>query len=169
MVSVQNIETSPDDVAMVTALLGRKPMGAFRVSIRRYDRSPVVLSNRPLFHDGRPMPTRFWLCDSFLVHAISQLESDRGVKAAEAAISAEAIAATHRWAEAERDALLPSDHTGPRPFGGVGGTRQGIKCLHTHFANYLAGAPDAVGEWVRDALAHRDQSFDPARTGVASL
>ncbi|NND75004.1 MAG: DUF501 domain-containing protein, partial [Ilumatobacter sp.] len=52
----------------------------------------------------------------------------------------------------ERDDALPSDHAGPRPSGGVGGTRQGVKCLHAHLANLLAGAADPVGRWTVDEL-----------------
>lgn len=155
----------PDDLRMVTALLGREPMGDFTVCVRRHDRSPVVVANCPLFHDGTPMPTRFWLCDPDLVRAISHLESDGGVKRAEFELDPQLIALTHRHAAAERDALIPDGHRGARPFGGVGGTRQGVKCLHTHFANYLAGAPDVVGEWVSVALQSRDEHWNPAQPG----
>ena len=48
----------------------------------------------------------------------------------------------------------PPDHTGPRPPGGVGGTRTGVKCLHAHYAWYLAGGDDPVGAWVARQLAH---------------
>jgi hypothetical protein len=30
----------------------------------------------------------------------------------------------------------------------VGGTRVGVKCLHAHYAWYLAGGDDPVGRWV---------------------
>jgi hypothetical protein len=32
--------------------------------------------------------------------------------------------------------------------GGVGGTRVGVKCLHAHLANFLAGGDDPVGALV---------------------
>ncbi|MGB9111788.1 MAG: DUF501 domain-containing protein, partial [Acidimicrobiales bacterium] len=53
----------------------------------------------------------------------------------------------------ERDAEIPIGHTGPRPSGGVGGTGQGVKCLHAHLAWYLAGGGDPVGRWVAHELA----------------
>ena len=53
---------------------------------------------------------------------------------------------------AERDAALPRGHTGPTPSGGVGGTRIGVKCLHAHYAWYLAGGDDPVGRWVAAQL-----------------
>ena len=43
-------------------------------------------------------------------------------------------------------------HSGPRPSGGVGGTRQGVKCLHAHLAWYLAGGDDPVGRWTAGEL-----------------
>ena len=39
---------------------------------------------------------------------------------------------------------------GPGPSGGVGGTRTGVKCLHAHYAWFLAGGDDPVGRWVDD-------------------
>jgi len=44
--------------------------------------------------------------------------------------------------------LIPADHNGPRPSGGVSGTRTGVKCLHGHYAYFLAGGDDPVGRWV---------------------
>lgn len=159
---------SPDDDEAVAELLGRPPRGAYRVALRRHDRSPVVLANAPFLDDGTPMPTRFWLCDPAVVRDVSALESDGGVKRAERAVGPEAIAETHRRAAAERDGLIDGSARRPRPHGGVGGTRRGVKCLHAHLAHYLAGGPDAVGEWVADQLAGRGRSYDPAAPGILS-
>ena len=63
------------------------------------------------------------------------------------------LQAAHDEYAAERDAAIPADHVGPRPSGGVGGTRKGVKCLHAHYANFLAGADDPVGAWVASVLA----------------
>ena len=52
----------------------------------------------------------------------------------------------------EQHGVLPADHEGPRPQGGVGGTRRGVKCLHAHYAWHLAGGDDPVGRWVAAAL-----------------
>jgi len=69
------------------------------------------------------------------------------VREAETLIDADAIVAAHRAYAAERDAEIPPSHRGPRPSGGVGGTRLGVKCLHAHVAWLLAGGPDPVGAW----------------------
>ena len=35
----------------------------------------------------------------------------------------------------------------------MGGTRTGVKCLHAHYAWFLAGGDDPVGRWVAERLA----------------
>ncbi|MGE0793959.1 MAG: DUF501 domain-containing protein [Acidimicrobiia bacterium] len=109
---------------------------------------PVVLRNAPLLDDGTPMPTRYWLCGPALRQAVGRLEADGGVRAAEAAVDPADLAAAHARYAAERDAALPPGHAGPAPHGGVGGTRVGVKCLHAHYAWFLAGGDDPVGRWV---------------------
>jgi hypothetical protein len=111
-----------------------------------------VIRNAPLLHDGTPMPTRYWLLDPVLLQVIGRLEAAGGVKRAEAEVDPVALADAHRRYAAERDADIPADHDGPRPFGGVGGTRQGVKCLHAHYAWFLAGGDDPVGAWVAEHL-----------------
>ena len=138
---------------MVT-LLGRAPQGAYEVIVRDdATGDPLVLRNAPVLDDGRPMPTRYWLLASDLRDRISRLEADGGVDRAEAAIAPDDLAAAHERYAYERDQAMPSDHQGPRPSGGVGGTRVGVKCLHAHYAWHLAGGDDPVGRWVDEQLA----------------
>src|SRR5262245_3390520 len=99
------------------------------------------------------MPTLYWLVDPELSRRVSRLESAGGVRAAEAAVEPEQLGAAHERYARERDAALATDHMGPRPTGGVGGTRRGVKCLHAHYAYYLAGGDDPVGRWVEAQLA----------------
>ena len=141
----------PDDEA-VAALLGREPRGAFEVVVRDGDGAPVVIRNAPLLDDGTPMPTRWWLVGTGESRAVARLEAAGGVRAAEEAVDPAALAAAHDRSAAERDAALPAGHTGPSPSGGVGGTRRGVKCLHAHYAWFLAGGDDPVGRWVHDRL-----------------
>ncbi|HLH47556.1 MAG TPA: GNAT family N-acetyltransferase [Acidimicrobiales bacterium] len=109
---------------------------------------PAVIRNAPLLDDGTPMPTRFWLVEPSLRRGVDRLEAGGGVRRAEAAVDPVELAAAHRRYAAERDAVLPAGWTGPRPAGGVGGTRRGVKCLHAHLAWHLAGGHDPVGRWV---------------------
>jgi uncharacterized protein len=140
------------DADAVAALLGRPPQGAYEVVVRGPAGAPVVLRNAPFLDDGTPMPTRYWLVDPDLRRAVGRLEAEGGVRAAEAAVDADALAAAHARYAAERDAAVPAGHRGPRPFGGVGGTRCGVKCLHAHYAWFLAGGDDPVGRWVQERL-----------------
>ena len=161
--------TNPDltavtDLAAVTDLLGRNPKTAFTVVVRRADGVPVVTRNAPFEHDGTPMPTRYWLLPSSLAsEAIGRLEAAGGVRLVETIVSPEAIEASHLAYAADRDRDIPADHPGPRPSGGVGGTRVGTKCLHAHYAHFLAVGDDPVGRWVYDQLepAQRDQPVIP--------
>jgi hypothetical protein len=147
------VPVSESDVAALTALLGRAPRGTFEIVVRDTAGEPIVIRNSPLLDDGTPMPTRFWLVDPALGTRVARLESAGGVRAAEAAVDATELQAAHDRYAAERDAAIPADHEGPRPHGGVGGTRRGVKCLHAHYAWYLAGGDDPVGRWVAAALA----------------
>jgi hypothetical protein len=142
-----------DDHRAVERLLGRPPRGDYEVVVRHADGSPLVIRNAPLLDDGTPMPTRWWLVGEPERTLVSRLESAGGVDAAEAQVDPAELAAAHARYATERDAALPPGHTGPRPSGGVGGTRVGVKCLHAHYAWHLAGGDDPVGRWVADRIA----------------
>jgi hypothetical protein len=93
------------------------------------------------------------LVSAEIVRAVSRLESAGGVRAAEAEVDPHELAAAHERYATEREAALPAGYDGPRPSGGVGGTRRGTKCLHAHYAWHLAGGDDPVGRWVAGRLA----------------
>ncbi len=160
---VESAEISAEDLdrERVTELLGRRPQGHYEIVVRRQDGWPVVLRNAPLLCSGRPMPTRYWLIDRQLNRDIGRLESTGGVDRVEAEIGVEALAEVHAAYAAERDAALPAGHDGPVPSGGVGVTRIGVKCLHAHYASFLAGIDDPVGRWVDDRLRENGRAFDP--------
>src|SRR5947209_19945445 len=140
------------DHEVVIALLGRAPEGDFDVVVRDDEGHPRVIRNAPILRDGRPMPTRYWLVDPDLRRAVSTLEARGGVREAEGAVDAAELEAAHARYAAERDAAVPDRHTGPRPSGGIGGARRGVKCLHAHYAWYLAGGDDPIGRWVDQQL-----------------
>jgi len=136
------------DVAALTAQLGRVPRADFDVVVRAADGSPVVVRNAPFTADGTPMPTRYWLVDPELTVSVSRLEAAGGVREAQDAVEPDALRAAHAAYAAERDTAIAASHAGPRPSGGVAGTRVGVKCLHAHYAYFLAGGDDPVGRWV---------------------
>ena len=141
-----------DDFAQVALLLGREPAGDFEVVVRDGSGAPAVIRNSPILDNGRPMPTRYWLVAERLRRLVGRLESTGGVRAAEAAVDPDELAAAHARYAAERDAAVPEGHRGPTPSAGVGGTRRGVKCLHAHYAWHLAGGDDPVGRWVAERL-----------------
>ena len=148
-----DLVASDADRAAVAELLGRAPRAAFRVAARDADGNPLVIENAPLLDDGTPMPTRFWLVGARERLLVGRLEADGGVDRAEAEVGLDVLDVLHARHAVERDELLPADHRGPRPSGGVGGTRRGVKCLHAHYAAHLAGVDDPVGRWVAARLA----------------
>ena len=158
---------SAADYARVAELLGRSPEGDFEVVVRDRAGDPVVIRNAPILRDGRPMPTLFWLVGAEARRRVGRLEASGGVRAAEAAVSADALEAAHARYAAERDAAAGAAPAGPRPTGGVGGTRRGVKCLHAHYAWHLAGGDDPVGRWTADRLAAAyPEGADAAPAGV---
>ncbi len=146
---------SDADFAVIAELLGRHPQGHFQIVLRHDDGTPRVIRNAPVLSTGRPMPTLYWLVSPHDRLVVSRLESSGAVDVAEAAVNPDALIAAHDAYRAERDALIPADYDGYRPSAGVGGTRVGVKCLHAHYAYFLAGGTDPVGQWVADRLAEQ--------------
>ncbi len=147
-------EVNDRDHEVVSKQLGRPPRGRFRVVVRDESGVPRVIENYPLLNDGTPMPTLYWLTDVELIKRVGRIESHGGVDAAEADVDEHELAAAHaRYAQSRTALLSEKDRlTTALPSGGVGGTRTGVKCLHAHFANALAGNADPVGEWVQVIL-----------------
>jgi hypothetical protein len=162
--AVVDDEPSEADRRVVAYLLDREPKGVYRVVVRNARTGwPVVIRNEPLLPDGTPMPTSYWLVGEPERTLVSRLESRGGVHRVEDEVGMDAIAVAHETYRAERDRRLPSGGSGPRPTGGVGGTRVGIKCLHAHYAWYLAGGDDPVGRWVAGQLSAGAGDKEPPR------
>ncbi|MEJ7583821.1 MAG: DUF501 domain-containing protein [Acidimicrobiales bacterium] len=144
------------DREAVGLLLGRPPQGDFEVVARHADDSPLVIRNAPFLDDGTPMPTRWWLVGEPERTWVSRLESSGGVREVEGLLGLDVVADAHTRYANERDGGVPVGYTGHRPSGGVGGTRRGVKCLHAHYAWFLAGGDDPVGQWVAERLRARE-------------
>ena len=146
-----------DDLEQITQLLGKKPQSDFRIAVRDEKGTPLVIENAPFFFDGTPMPTRYWLLDGELYKKVSYIESIGGVKQVQEEINEDIIEQIHAKYELERNKLIDPEYEGPKPSGGVGGTRRGVKCLHAHVANLLATGDDAVGQWTLDEIEKEQQ------------
>lgn len=142
------------DRAGVRELLGREPQGEYEIVVRRADGDPVVLRNAPILGDGTPMPTRYWLMGEHEHLAVSRLESTGGVRQAEAEIDPGLVADAHRRYAAEQATRSSTTSTSAPGHRAASPAHAGrVKCLHAHFAWFLAGGDDPVGRWVADRLA----------------
>jgi exopolyphosphatase/guanosine-5'-triphosphate,3'-diphosphate pyrophosphatase len=139
-------ELRGSDVALVREQLGRTPLTDFTVTARCADGHPLVIRNHPVDAEGKPFPTLFWLTCPEAVKGVSRLEAAGWIKKLDAL-----------WSQTDGGWDFVHDeyaeerarwHPEARAWGGVGGTRRGLKCLHAHYANHLAGAEDPVGRWV---------------------
>jgi hypothetical protein len=149
--------TNPDDRPTVEAQIGRPPRSPVVVEARCHLGLPVVIEVPPILDDGTPFPTTHWLTCPLAALRISRIESAGGVRAADRNLTEDASLATEFEAtsaryQADREALMPADWTGPRPSGGVGGSRGGVKCLHAQFADTEAGNTNPIGGRVADAI-----------------
>jgi exopolyphosphatase / guanosine-5'-triphosphate,3'-diphosphate pyrophosphatase len=98
---------------------------------------------------GAPFPTTFWLTCPDAVRAVSRLEAEGWISRLNERLEADpgfAEAVAHAHAEYARERAR--DDPSAEWHGGVGGTRKGLKCLHAHYANHLAGGDDVVGAWL---------------------
>ena len=102
------------------------------------------------------MPTLYWLVSEELRSRIGTLES-LGESKAEAEVDPDELIQAHLRYAKERDSAIPDSIKGTDQALRVGGTRQGVKCLHAHYAWFLAGGDDPVGRWVHDQLKEKNE------------
>lgn len=139
------------DLRTVREQLGREPTTPFVVVVRcAPDGHPLVIRNAPLDGDGHPFPTTFWLSCPAATAAVSRIESKGAIGELNARETADpefwaAVEQAHQRHSRERARFGPPEAA---TWGGVGGTRRGVKCLHAHYSNHLAGGQDVVGAWV---------------------
>ncbi|HTG47810.1 MAG TPA: DUF501 domain-containing protein [Actinomycetota bacterium] len=155
------------DLLAVRDQLGREPTTAFTVVARCTGGHPLVIRNAPRDAAGAPFPTTYWLTCPRATKAVARLESAgaigelNGRAEDDAGFRAE-VEAAHAEAARDRATSLPE----AEGWGGVGGTRRGIKCLHAHYANHLAGGDDVVGRWVAERI---EPVHDGERPRVAAI
>lgn len=130
-----------DDIAAVTAQLGRAPRGMLEVSYRCPNGEPAVVKTAPRLPDGTPFPTLYYLTHPALTAAASRLESGGLMREMTERLAAdEELAAAYRRAHesylAERDAIEPLGTTVT-----AGGMPDRVKCLHVLIGHSLAAGP----------------------------
>lgn len=144
--------TTAGDRKVVEVQIGRTLRAESDVVARCHLGLPVVVRVPPLLDDGTPFPTLYWLTCPLSHTRIGRMEGAGGVKRMERRADVDpafrsALEAAHESYRRERDSMLAEDDD-PRPSGGVGGARAGVKCLHAHYAHAAAGCANPVGELV---------------------
>jgi exopolyphosphatase/guanosine-5'-triphosphate,3'-diphosphate pyrophosphatase len=129
-----------------------------------------VVRNRPVDLQGNPFPTLYWLTCPETVKAVARLESDGWIGRIEERTQVDpdlrtSLRRAHEEYARERGEL----HPGAEAWGGVGGTRRGLKCLHAHYAYYVAGGRDPVGAWVTRRLAAQELHYEKPARRVAAI
>lgn len=181
-VTVSNVcesRSSAEDSAAIERQLGFLPTNVFAVASRAESGEPTVLKLYPLAvslkgaragnGDRHPFPTMYWLSCPSLKAAVSQLENQGLVGDWEQRLQADPALLTamqnahKRYAQERWEMLTSADADIIRQRGwesslglsvGVAGISKPttIKCLHTHFAHFLATGENVVGGWVQHAL-----------------
>ncbi|HEX2090608.1 MAG TPA: DUF501 domain-containing protein [Actinomycetota bacterium] len=161
---------SASDRQAVAEQLGRDRLVPFTVVARCSPGHPLVIRNRPIDLDGQPFPTLYWLTCQQAVAAVSRLESQGWIKslADQAQLDPDlraGLVRAHQEYARERGRF----HAGAEEWGGVAGTSRGVKCLHAHFANHLAGGNDPIGEWVAERVDARSLHFEKSARRLAAI
>lgn len=168
------------DEEIIQVQLGRKPRGFLKVASRcplgmpeTIITCPVVPARYGLNKPFEPFPTVFWLTCPGAVKAVSQLEAEGWITRFESRLSQDPEAqrdykeASQSYASFRRTLLTESqlefmNACRPSWYGvicesGIGGILEGskgLKCLHAHYADYLARGNNPVGRWVYELLVN---------------
>ncbi|OWZ03576.1 hypothetical protein PHMEG_00024670 [Phytophthora megakarya] len=121
-----------------------------------------------------PFPTIYWLASTELKARVSTLEDQQYVLTLQHRLDTdeaakEKMAQSHReYAEQRWKMMTPHDLElveGRRwefvlRDVGIAGIRDftSVKCLHTHYAHYLATGNNQIGEWVQELLDSKEQT-----------
>ena len=163
-------ELRGSDLSIVREQLGREPTVSFTVVARCPGGHSLVIRNAPIDRDGHPFPTLFWLTCTVAVKAAARLESQGWIgrwnaRAEKDETLASALATTHEEYARERSRGFSQALVS----GGVGGASRGVKCLHAHYANHVAGGRDPIGAWVAGEIEPVHPEGKPGRVGVVDL
>ncbi len=180
------------DEEIVARQIGRRPRGFLRVATRCPLGLPETIVTKPVILRVRgtgvritPFPTVFWLTCPGAVKTVAELEAAGWIGELQKRLesdpeASEAYRESVRSYADFRKSLLSSDEAAwlaaryPSQYevvarSGIGGVlgEGGVKCLHAHYADYLARGKNPVGGWVRELLAERQECRSVARRSPA--
>ncbi|MDI6800033.1 MAG: DUF501 domain-containing protein [Actinomycetota bacterium] len=153
------------DQAIIERQIGRKVRGAIKVAKRcRFD-YPQVIINSPILEDGTPFPTVLWLSCPLLKRLVSRLEVSGWVKALQERLKddkdlRDELSSAHDDYRSLSRSLIDKEkdmHKGDMNLGICGVKDMGsVKCLHGHYAHYLATGKNPIGRMVDGWVAFDD-------------
>lgn len=159
------------DIEVITAQLMRKPRGVVGIARRCPRGCPMVIVTMPIIKGPRglePFPTLFWLSCPYLVKEVSRLEALSIISKIESHLKVQdflkrlLIYAHKEYRLLRRELLLklegvPQNLIKAVEETGIAGVRNfdHIKCLHAHYAHYLATGKNPVGMIVHKILQGR--------------
>ncbi len=160
------------DKEIISFQLGRNTLSPIvKVAKRCREGFPQVVFNFPT-KDGKTwFPTIFWLTCPYLHYEVSKIENTGAIKKLEAEIARSPFLRKKLLEDQKvclhiRDAyfsfLRAYDPYGEKFFKrGIGGVSNllKIKCLHLHYAFFLANRKGTIGELINEAL--KDKKVDP--------
>ena len=141
---------------VVEIQLGRKLRNSVNIFTTCHFNLPVVIKVPPNLDDGTPFPTTYWLSCPMYTKKVGSLESTGLIKELDRHIQ-EDKNLENQWLERQRSyederTQQIDDKTKIHPYGGVGGARESIKCLHSHLADQLATGKNIVGQIVEELV-----------------
>jgi len=156
---LENASVSAADKEVIARQLGRTPKSIKAIS-RRCDKGfPQVVFTFPLLPGKTPFPTTYWLTCPFLNEKIAMLESKGIIKDLQAEIEEndglrDEVMRAHWAYRDERNRLFspvcgfPDNARKAMDEVGIGGVHDfsKVKCLHAHYAHYLAKGINPIGE-----------------------
>jgi uncharacterized protein len=134
---------SDEDIAIVSAQLGRPARDVIGISARCICGAPTVVSTQPRLSDGTPFPTFYYLTHPAATSAISELEATQVMNEynellAQDEVVRDLYAKAHDEFIADRDSIAVVDELDGISAGGMP-TR--VKCLHALAGHSLAAGP----------------------------
>ena len=152
---------SDEDYCIISEQIGRKPDNLKDVALRCPFSYPAVLLTSP-YEESIVFPTSYWLSCPYLVKKVSIIEDQGLIQELTNKLKIDKkfknkLQRAHEdYAKRRVDLLeckieaLPEGIRDVIVNSGVGGIvdKEGIKCLHTHLADYLVNGKNPVGKIV---------------------
>ncbi len=159
---------------LIEKQIGRKPEGMKEISKYCPFGYPAVIKVYPFFNN-RVFPTTYWLTCPYLNKNISRLEDANMINKLQDRVNnnvdlKEKLKTAHKYYSEQRISMLDEEtikkikkisddiyHTLKNS--GIGGIKdkKGIKCLHTHVADYLVNQLNPVGEIIFNKVMWPDK------------